>query len=174
MYENPWIVVEDHEVIRPDGVPGQYGVVSTRHPAVFVVALTDADEVLLVEQFRYPTQMLSLEVPAGSTDGQEPLLAAQRELAEETGFQAETWTWLGTRYAANGVACFRQEVFLAQGLSRVGGAHQYQLEEGITAVRAVAWDEALQMVRDGRISDGETIGSLLQAALALGRVPGSA
>ena len=52
-YENPWIVVREDQVVRPDGSPGVYGVVEVRRPAVFVVALTDADEVVLVTVDRH-------------------------------------------------------------------------------------------------------------------------
>ena len=83
-YENAWIRVHEDEVTRPDGAPGLFGVIEVRQPAVFVVALTDADEVVLVTVDRH-TVGKSVEVPAGGTDGEDPLVAARRELAEETG-----------------------------------------------------------------------------------------
>ncbi|HET9633323.1 MAG TPA: NUDIX domain-containing protein, partial [Terrabacter sp.] len=84
VYENAWIRVREDAVTRPDGSDGTYGVVEVRRPAVFVVALTDEDEVVLVTVDRH-TVGHSVEVPAGGTDGEDPLRAAQRELAEETG-----------------------------------------------------------------------------------------
>ena len=84
VYENPWIRVREDAVDRPDGTPGIYGVVELRNAAVFVVALTDADEVVLVEVDRY-TVGASLEVPAGGADGQDPLAAARREVWSEQG-----------------------------------------------------------------------------------------
>ena len=59
-YENPWIRVREDEVVRPDGSAGLYGVVQLRRPAVFVVALTDDDAVLVVELYRYATHLKSL------------------------------------------------------------------------------------------------------------------
>lgn len=167
-YENDWIRVREDTVTRPDGGTGVYGVVEMRHAAVFVVAVTDADEVVLVDLFRYPTGSHSVEVPAGGSDGEEPLVAARRELREETGLEAERWTRLGSMWALNGVCRAPEHVFLAQGLREVAGAEM--ADEGITGVRRVSWPDAFRMVRDGEISDSESIASLLYAAIDLGKV----
>ena len=89
-YENPWIRVREDAVLRPDGEPGVYGVVEVRSPAVFVVPVTEAGEIVLVSVDRYSLGGLSWEVPAGGTDGEETLAAAVRELREETGLAAHT------------------------------------------------------------------------------------
>lgn len=167
-YENPWIRVREDAVLRPDGERGVYGVVELRSPAVFVVALTERDEVVLITQQRYTTGTVSVEVPAGATDGEEPLLAARRELREETGLAAAQWRALGSMYALNGVADAREHVFLATGLSDAGAGDE-RAAEGITAVERVPFAEAMRMIRDGEISDGESIASLALAAVALGR-----
>jgi len=167
VYENRWIRVREDDVVRPDGADGRYGVVEMRHPAVFVVALTDADEVVLITQERYTTGAVSIEVPAGGTDGEPPLLAARRELREETGLVAADWRPLGTLHALNGIAAAHEHVFLATGLTPAGG--DARAAEGITAVRRVPFAEALRMVRDGAIVDGETVAALALAGIALGR-----
>ncbi|GAA1786550.1 NUDIX domain-containing protein [Agromyces lapidis] len=178
VYENRWIRVIEDEVVRPDGETGVYGVVEMAHPAAFVVAVTDADEVLLVTIDRH-TVGTSIEVPAGGTDGEDPLVAAQRELAEETGYEASDWRAIGRMTALNGIARAVEHVYLATGLRRPGAAdassgleatHAARLEEGITAVRAVPWPEVMRMVRDGEIDDGETVAALMFAALALGHL----
>jgi len=118
-YENPWIVVREDEVVRPDGTPGSYGVVELRRPAVFVVALTGADEVVLVTVDRH-TVGTSIEVPAGGTDGEDPLVAARRELDEETGLRAATWRRVGEISALNGICRAPEIVYLATDLQEVG------------------------------------------------------
>ena len=168
VYENAWIRVREDEVLRPDGTPGVYGVVEVRHPAVFVVAVTADDEVLLVTLDRYTTGRSSVEVPAGGSDGEDLLVAARRELREETGYEAEHWRALGDVQSLNGVAAAYGRVFLATGLTHVGGA---ELEvEGIAAVRAVPVADLLGLVGRGEITDNETLGALLLAFVALGRV----
>ncbi len=167
-YENPWIVVREDQVTRPDGSPGVYGVVQLRHPAVFVVALTEADEVVLVAVDRYPSRRVSLEVPAGGTDGEEPVTAAARELREEAGLTARSFELLGPVDSLNGVADAPGHVVLARGLEPVTATGQ--VEEGITEVRRIGWSDLMAMVRAGEITDAETLAALLYAAVAIGRV----
>lgn len=168
VYENPWITVTEDEVTRPDGQTGIYGVVELRNTAVFVVAMTDADEVLLVTVDRH-TVGTSIEVPAGGTDGEDPLVAAQRELLEETGRTATGWREIGRMTALNGVCRAAEVVYLATGLSGAAAAHG-AVEEGISAVRAVPWAEVIRMIRDGEITDGETVAAVGYAAIATGRL----
>lgn len=167
-YENPWIRVREDEVVHPDGRPGVYGVVEVRTPAVFVVPVTDAGEVVLVTVDRYTTGRATPEVPAGGSDGEDLLAAAHRELREETGLAASTWRPIGAVDSLNGVAAASGQVYLATGLTEVGG--QETEAEGITAVRAVPWPELVAMVGRGEITDNETLGALMLAVVALGRV----
>jgi len=64
VYENAWIRVREDAVTRPDGSDGVYGVTAMKHPAVFVVPLTDAGEVVLVRMHRYPIDRESMCPPA--------------------------------------------------------------------------------------------------------------
>lgn len=171
VHTNPWMTVRQDAVLAPDGREASYGVVELG-PSVFVVALTDADEVVLVTTDRYTTGPGSVEVPAGGTDGEEPLVAAQRELAEETGLTATAWVHLGAQHQLKGVARAVQHVFLARGLAAVADRAATvgeQHAEGITAVRAVPFAEVVDMVRRGEITDGETVMALGLAAIHLGR-----
>lgn len=167
-YENRWIRVREDEVVRPDGSEGIYGVVEVRHPAVFVVPLTEDDEVVLVEVDRYPTgDRSSLEVPAGGTDGQEPLAAARRELREETGLTAAHWQEVGRTQALVGVADAPQVVYLARNLSYAGG--EAHLEDGIVGVHRVPVPDLLARIGRGEIHDEASLACLLLALVALGR-----
>ena len=172
VYENRWIKVREDEVTRPDGADGIYGVVETRHPAVFVVPVTDADEVVLVRIDRYATGRRSLEIPAGGSDGEDPLVAARRELREESGYAASDWQLLGDVFSLNGVSNAPGHVFLARGLNRSGGEETVEemAEEGIVGVELVAWPDLIEMIGRGEIHDAETLAALLHAAVALGRV----
>ncbi|MFS0852328.1 NUDIX domain-containing protein [Microbacterium sp. 179-I 3D4 NHS] len=169
VYDNAWIEVREDRITGPAG-DGIYGVVAMRHPAVFVVAVDDEERVCLITLDRYTTGR-SIEVPAGGSDGETPVLAARRELLEETGVRATEWTELGVMHALNGIAEAEEHVFLARGLTVPDArASRSQAEEGIDAVAWVPLPEVWDMIADGRITDGETIAALLFAGIRLGRV----
>lgn len=180
VYENPWIRVREDAVTRPDGGAGVYGVVEVRQPAVFVVPVTEEDEVVLVEVERYPIRSRSLEVPAGGSDGEDPLVAARRELREETGMLAGRWQSLGPVFSLNGVCRAPGHVFLARDLRPAGtpdhtgadGANgaDGQAEEGIVGTHRLPWSRVLDLVRDATITDNESIAALMRAAIVLGRI----
>lgn len=167
-YENPWITVHDDEVLRPDGTPGTYGVVELRSPAVFVVAVTADDEVVLVRCDRYTTGA-GWEVPAGGAESGDLEADARRELGEEAGLAARTWRDLGPVTSLNGVCRAPGRVFLATDLHPAPDATEQEVE-GIEEVRRVPWPELLAMVSRGEVADGETLAALMLALVALGRV----
>ncbi len=154
VYENPWISVREDRVIRPDGEPGIYGVVDYKNIAVGVLPIED-DHVYLVGQYRYPLERYSWEIPEGGCpEGEDPLHAAQRELKEETGFEATRWRRLGETYLSNCVANEYGVWFLATGL--IPGERQPEGTE-VLGVRRVLFEEALEMALDGRITDALSI-----------------
>ncbi len=151
VYENPWIQVHHDEVTRPDGSRGIYGVVHLRTRAVGVVAFDEDDRVLMVGQYRYTLDRYSWEVPeGGSRPDEDPLEGIQRELAEETGYVADTWRELIRFTLSNSVTDEQGTMFVATGL-RPGPSSPEPSEE--LTVRWVPFDEALAMVDDGRIED---------------------
>jgi ADP-ribose pyrophosphatase len=147
------------DVVRlPDGSESAREYI--RHPgAVAIVALFDDGRVLLERQFRYPQRREFIEIPAGKLEPNEPHLeTAQRELAEETGYSAEQWTRLGVVHTAIAYTDESIELFLARKLS-LGSA---RLDHGeFLETLTVPFDEAIAMVRDGRISDVKTVAALL-------------
>ena len=90
---------------------------------VGVVALTDDGRIMTVRQYRHAMKEVVLEIPAGKLEkGEEPLLAAKRELAEEVGVTAENWRYLGPLYATPGYCEEVDHLYLATGLT-LGESH---------------------------------------------------
>src|SRR5262249_8630540 len=119
IYANPWFRVREDQVLRPDGSPGTYSVVMAARWALGILPLWPDGTLTLVGQFRYPLGEYSWELPEGGGDlTEEPLAGAKRELLEETGLEASSWTYLGRCHTSN---CFVDEVghlYLAQGFSQ--------------------------------------------------------
>lgn len=115
IYGNPWIRVTQDDVVRPDGSPGLFGVVEVRSPAVFVVAVDDEDQVVMVKVDRYTTGV-GWEVPAGGTDGDDPIAAGRRELHEEAGVTGGRWRVAGELDSLNGVCRAPGTVLVAEGV----------------------------------------------------------
>lgn len=162
-YENPWITVWHDDVIRPDGSDGIYGVVHLANLAVGVVAIDEADRVVIVGQHRYTLDAYSWELPEGGVPADEdPLSGAQRELREETGVQASTWEELVRVDLSNSVTDEQAVLYLATDLTH--GDAQPDATEALT-VRWVPFDEALEMTADGRITDVMSVLGIERVAL---------
>jgi 8-oxo-dGTP pyrophosphatase MutT (NUDIX family) len=164
VYKNPWISLREDQVINPSGNPGIYSVIETRI-ATGVVAIDTEDKVILVGQYRYPTDMYSWEIPeGGGEDGESPLDAAKRELLEETGVVAANWRPLGGEiHLSNCYSSERAYLFLATELTF--GAQKTEETEKI-AVKKVPFSEVLELVDSGGIKDGLSIIAILRAARA--------
>jgi 8-oxo-dGTP pyrophosphatase MutT (NUDIX family) len=163
-YENPWIKIWHDEVSRPDGSPGIYGVVHFANLAAGVVAIDAEDRVLLVGQHRYALDEPSWEIPEGGVSpGETALDGIRRELREETGVEATDWQELGRVHLSNSVSDEVGLLYLARGLSH-GPAEPEPTEQ--LELRWVAFDEAMAMVVDGRITDALSIIGLQRVALA--------
>jgi ADP-ribose pyrophosphatase len=158
VFDGTLLKVRRDRVRLPDGSEGTREYI--RHPgAVAIVPLFDDGRLLLERQFRYPHGREFIEVPAGKLEPDEPHLAtAKRELLEETGYKAEEWTRLGVIHTAIAYTDEAIEIFLARKLSHAGR----KLDQGeFLETLVVPFDEAIAMIRDGRITDAKTVAALL-------------
>ena len=166
-YRNPWFKVREDKVIRPNGKRGIYSVIETNGPSVYVVAMTDKDEVYLVRQYRYTTGSFLWEIIGGNSDGETPLAAAKRELQEEAGLVAKRWQEVGKFQVENGIGSEIGYVFIARELKMA--ISNKMTEEGIDELKKVPFKKALAMIESEEITDGQSIVALTKANLWLRR-----
>jgi rSAM/selenodomain-associated transferase 1 len=130
--------------------------------AVFVAAVTEPGDLLLVRQYRHPVRDWTLEVPAGSIgDGESSLEAARRELLEEAGGTAREWHHLSTFYSSSAHLSLRSDAWLATGVD-VGESAPEEGED-VTLVRMPV-KEAVARARSGDFAEGQTALTILLAA----------
>lgn len=158
-YKNPWYRIREDKVIRPDGKEGVYGVLETSH-AVYLVPVDEHGKLLLIRQYRYPTERWSLEFPAGGMDGQDPLVAAKRELGEEMGLTADSWQKVTSLQSLNGISNEIMHVFVAKGLRPTTNK---RAEEGIVETKKVTPSEFEAMISSGEMSCAQSIAAFTAA-----------
>lgn len=159
-------IIEVHRdrVSLPDG--GQALREIVEHSGGVAVIPVDADGgVWCVRQFRYAFGEMMLEVPAGKLEpGESPLDCAVRELSEETGFTAESYTYLGALYPSPGYCKETLHLYLATGL-RPGQAH---LDPGeFLDVERHSLEELAALVLRNQLPDAKTAMAVLKAKLLL-------
>lgn len=156
IYRNPWMVLREDEIRRPDGSDGIYSVVDK--PAYALVMPYDGHRFRLVEQFRYPLGERRWEFPQGTAPDlvdAEPAELAERELREETGLRATSFEALGQLDVAPGMSSQRGWVFLATGIAE-GEANLEHEEQDMRS----AWfsrDELERLIRAGVIVDAQSV-----------------
>lgn len=135
--------------------------------AVAVVAIDDRDRVLLIQQYRHPIRHRDWELPAGLLDvaGEDPLTAAQRELAEEADVEAGHWEHLVSSWTTPGGNDEMIHIYLATRIAPTATAHAREDEEADIRVEWVPLTDAVDAVLEGRMHNGIlSIGVLAAAA----------
>lgn len=152
-YENPYMRIIRHDVVRPNDLAGPYFVLQ-RHPFSVVIPLTGTNETYLVGQYRYPISQYSWEFPMGSVIGKNQLEIAQQELVEETGLQALEWEEIGQFAVAPGHSSQIAKLFVARNLEQ----HLPKPEIGeILETKKISLTDLSRLITDGAIIDGVTI-----------------
>ena len=156
IYKGKIINVRCDEAELPDGRPCKREMIE--HPGGASVLCVHEGKAALVRQFRYAYGEALLEIPAGKLErGEDPMLAAKRELEEETGLEAESLRHIFTLYPTPGYT--NEKIYIYEAVNVKKG--QQHLDEGeFLNVVYLPVEEAVRMVKEGEICDAKTIVAL--------------
>jgi ADP-ribose pyrophosphatase len=142
-----------------------------KHPgAVAILAITDDNKIVMVEQYRKALERTIVEIPAGKLEkGEETALCARRELEEETGYECKSLELLTSFYTSPGFADEIIHLFVATGLTKKENAAALDEDEFVN-LEELTLGEAIQYIKNQKIYDAKTAYAVqylqLQAALA--------
>jgi ADP-ribose pyrophosphatase len=146
--------VTEDVAIAPDGFEIKRAIV--RHPgSAVMMAVDERKRVLLVRQYRLPARQYLWELPAGKLDeGETPLQAAKRELIEETGYRAKTWTKIASYFPSPGFLAERMTIYVATNLTE---GEATPMEDERIEKKWFSGREIDEMIQAGKILDGKTL-----------------
>ncbi|MBJ8348227.1 NUDIX hydrolase [Antrihabitans sp. YC2-6] len=166
VYDGAILALRLDQVAMPGGKVVEREVIE-HHGAVAVAALDDNGHLVLIDQYRHPLGRRLLELPAGLLDapGEDPLEAAKRELAEETGLAAQTWSVLVDVALSPGFTDEALRVYLAEGLIDTDQPEPEHEEADIEIVRMPV-DEAVRQALAGEIVNATAVSGILALVAA--------
>lgn len=166
VYSGAILALRLDQVAMPGGRVAEREVIE-HHAAVAVAAIDDNDNVVLINQYRHPIGRRLLELPAGLLDlpGEDPLTAAKRELAEETGLAAREWSVLVDVALSPGFTDEAVRMYLAHGLYETHQPDPEDEEADLEVVRMPV-TEAVRAVLAGEIVNATAVAGVLAVAAA--------
>jgi ADP-ribose pyrophosphatase len=169
IYAGKVVSLQLQEVELPNGKMAKLEII--KHPgAVAIIAITDENKIVMVEQFRKALERIIVEIPAGKLEkGEEPADCARRELEEETGYECRNLELLVSFYTSPGFADEIVHVYIAKGLVKKENAAAPDEDEFVN-LEELTLDEAIEYIKEQKIYDAKTVFAVqylqLQEALA--------
>lgn len=158
LYRNPWLAVEAHEIVHPNGAAGEHVLIVT--PQASAVVVEDDSELLFTRQPRFGARASVIEIVKGGRDESESALqCARRELREELGVSARRWTELGALYEIPSIVSGPVTLFAASDIAIE--SQELERVESIDLVR-LSLDEAFDAAIGGEIDDAVTVAALFR------------
>lgn len=164
-YENPWLRIDEHNVLNPAGNKGIYGTVHHKHIAVAILALDENGNTWIVGQHRFPFGSFEWEIiEGGCPEGELPLDTAKRELKEEAGLEAEHYELILEMQLSNSKTDEISYSYLAKGITFTGVTPE---EDEQLTIRQIPFSELYEMCLNGTIKDALSIATVLKAKVLM-------
>jgi ADP-ribose pyrophosphatase len=159
IYENPWVNLYVDRVQFPGGrVVERHHLLDFEKQAVAVLVENDQGQILLVHVYRYTTDTIEWEVPAGLIEEGESILeAAKREVREESGYETTGHEWVYTFYPMNGIS---NKVFHVARCRATRGTGDFDRNE-VKEFKWVSRQAIRKMIEDRSMKDGYSLTALL-------------
>lgn len=159
VYRSLWITVYEDKVRKNDGAIGMFNRISVQDSSIVVPIFADGS-LLMVENYRHGARTNLLELPGGLINPEEePLVAAKRELLEETGYECNILEYINWTYTWPGRTSQKNFVFLAKGLKKHRNPNLEEFE--YTKIRKLTRELAIQEIRSGNIKSAISISAIL-------------
>ncbi|MCB0743750.1 MAG: NUDIX hydrolase [Ignavibacteriae bacterium] len=161
VYSNPYFKIIEYDVVQPDGQDGFYGVIK-KLDATYVIALTENNEIYLLKEFRFASEEILINLPAGRLEEELSYeINAKKELKEETGIIANNYEYLGNFIIDPGSQGTRTHVMLATGLDESNVTlENLEGNEDILEIMKLPIAEVKMMIAKNEIKCGATMASL--------------
>ena len=153
VYKGKILTVRNDDALLPNGKPCKREIIE--HPGGACVLYANEKGVLLVKQYRYAYGECVYEIPAGKLEkGEDPMLAAKRELEEEAGVKAEKLNLLYVIYPTPGYT--DEKIYLYEATDGIE-CHSHPDEDEFLTTEYVAVEQIKELLRSGKINDSKTI-----------------
>lgn len=164
-YDNPWIQIEEHQVLTPAGNSSIYGEVHFKNMAVAIVPLDENYNTYIIGQYRFPMKTFEWEVPEGGCPkGETPLETAKRELREEVGMIANDFQLIQELQMSNCTTDELGYIFVAKGLEFVGTDHE---ETEVLTIKKIPFVDLFEMAMNGEIRDNLSLTAIYKTKFLL-------
>lgn len=165
IYDNPWISVDEHDIITPANTEGIYGIVHFKNLAVGVIPIDDEGNTYIVGQYRYPLKKYTWEIIEGGGNLEvDPIISAQRELLEEAGIKAQKWEKILEMDLSNSATDEHAIIYVAKDLSH----HESEPEETEDLqLKKITLEELIEKVYSGEIDDSLSVAGVLKLKLMI-------